>query len=530
VISSVVSNTTTMQKLSQHLFLAVSILAVLFLQSCTEQNVQLEKQKVQFTLSPVALSSGQAGEIDLPENAHAIVSVATSNGVAILSDHEIAVTKAGDVYVTDHVELTSGSYVITDFMIVSDSLDLYVTPKKNAAISASFIGALPYNFSVGQNQVPTVNMSVIDVRTEGSEKFGYSSSKAKGNTLPISVYNTNRSLTSATAELRQDKKLLSTFSLAARVNTISLPGDAKKPYTLTVYTATSANTQTFDMKKLKKEIGKNPLQITLKPALVLTIQSYVDAANEYEEYFEFRMDGHGAVNINWGDGEQSPATLPFEISHEYISGDYTAIITGDVSRVTDFSGFSYSSIISAITGLTNLTGLKVYDPSWGAVPIKVDLTNCKKLETINVAKYGAPYEPADLRTDFKLPTKHFINTFIFDAPSFDITREYISAEELEAMVNNVYNNVLARHIYNGKFFINPVVTPSPTTQQKLDVLKNQYNWQVGFNDEIYNAYNSDAGRSRSISDPTARREQWLRQRFVNSSRIIERAKMVSSLN
>jgi hypothetical protein len=273
------------------------------------------------------------------------------------------------------------------------------------------------------------------------------------------------------------------------------------------------------------------LAIQLESALVLSMESYVDEANDYEEYFEFRMDGAGgSVTINWGDGQQTTATLPLQVSHEYFTGNYTAIITGNLNKVTDFSGFSYSTIIMGITGLTNLTSLKVYDPSWGAVPIKVDLSNCKKLERINVAKYGAPYEPADLRTDFKLPRQHRINAFFFDAPSFDSNREYISAEELEVMVNNIYTNTITRKIYNGKFFVNPVVTPNAATQQKIDVLKNEYNWAVGFNDEIYNAYEFDAGRVKTESnDSNARREKWLRERFSNSDQIIRRAHEVVAL-
>jgi hypothetical protein len=61
----------------------------------------------------------------------------------------------------------------------------------------------------------------------------------------------------------------------------------------------------------------------------------------------------------------------------------------------------------------------------------------------------------------------------------------ISAEELEVMVSNIYNNTVNRQIYGGRFFINPVVTPAPETQQKLDILENQYNWDIRFNDERY---------------------------------------------
>lgn len=510
-----------MHKLSQHLFLTVCLIAfVLVLQSCSEQGVQPERQKLQFKINPAPTPDGRVGNINLPENALVRVSIAGSNGISVLSEHEIPVLKNGDAYVTDVVELDAGSYVITDFIIVNADDDLYVTPKKGGEFSATMTDALPYNFSISENSAATVALSVVDVRNADLQKFGYSAKQAKGKTLSLAAYKPNGAITRATAEFRQNKKVIKTFSLASAVNKITPGGDDNIPYTLTVYTTNAARTQVVDMNKLESGTTDNSLKIMLEPALVLSLESYVEEGNEYEEYFEFRMEGSGSVNINWGNGEQSSETLPFQVSHEYFAGNYTAIVTGNVNKVTDFSGFSYSTIITAITGLTNLTALKVYDPSWGAVPIKVDLSNCKKLERINVAKYGAPYEPADLRTDFKLPGRHLISTFIFDATSFDSNREFISAEELAAFVDNIYNNTKIRKIYNGQFFVNPVVTPTAATQQKIDLLKNQYNWTVGFNDEIYEA--SDAfGRKSVTSDTDSRREQWLRERFSDAERIIK---------
>ena len=516
-----------MTNLSKLFTMAIALLTVgLCLISCNEQGVQLENQKVQFTLSPFVTDS----DIQLPEHTTAKITVASSSGSIILSDYQVAIHSSNGVYVTDFVELVPGTYSITDFVIIEDSVELYVAPKKGAELTTS-ADALPFSFSVEEARAAVVRVPVADVRNQDVRKFGYTSEKSKANSIAVSVHKvSSNALTSAKAELRQNKKLLDIFSLSASVNSISLGGDPKQPYTLTVYTADAASTKTFSLKELKKEAGKTALHVQLQPALVLSIESYVDAGNEYEEYFDFHMDGTGAVNINWGDGEQSAATLPFEISHEYFTGNYTAIVTGNINHVSDFAGFSYSTIITAITGLTNLTSLKVYDPSWGAVPIKVDLSKCKKLETINVAKYGAPYEPCDLRKEFKLPPQHRINSFIFDAPSFDINREFISAAELEVMVNNVYNNTVHRAIYNGKFFVNPVVTPSPGTQQKLDILTSKYNWQVGFNDDIYNAYDSESARSKTVTDSDAKREQWIRERFTNSEQIIKRAPAAAVLN
>lgn len=518
--------------LSKTFITALMLLSVvLCLTSCSEENVQLENQKVQFTLSP-SVAGESVSAIELPKDVRARITVAANSGAIVLSDHEIAVTNLDGIYTTEGVELLSGSYAVTEFVIIKDSVELYVAPKKGAELTSSNMNALPLNFSVDQTSASPVIVNVEDVRNEDVRKFGYTSAKAKGNSFAITVREKGSSTpVSSTAELRQDKKLLDVFSLAASTNTLTLGGNPKLPYTLTVYTNKSAASKTFTLKDLQKEIGKKPLQVELAPALVLSLRSSVDENNEYEEYFNFRMDGKGAVVVNWGDGEQTSANLPFEISHEYFSGSYRAIVTGDISKVTDFAGFSYSTIIHAITGLTNLHSLKVYDPSWGAVPIKVDLSNCKKLETIKVAKYGAPYEPCDLRTEFKLPAHHSISTFIFDAPSFDSNREFISAEELDVMVSNIYKNAINKSIYNGKFFVNPVVKPSSATQQKLDILTSQYNWRVGFNDDIYNAYDDvTSGRMKAISDSDSRREQWLRDRFSHSEQIIERGSVVASGN
>jgi hypothetical protein len=511
-----------MNPLTKPLVLTMCLLAIaLCIQSCSEQGVQLEKQTVRFSLSPASTDASTAN-LDVPENSRARISIANGNGVSILTDHEIAVVQRDGLYVTDPLELPSGAYVITDFMIINDSEDLYVTPKKIGELTATASNALPYNFSIEESKAATVNMRVLDVRNQDLGKFGYASSRARVNSLSIAVYN-NTSLTSATAELWQNARLLSVFSLTAGVNTINFGGDDRVPYTLTVYTPNSANTRTFNLKQIKKEIGRNPLRITLVPALVLTLHSQ-DYASEYE--FALSMAGSGAVNINWGDGGSSATTLPFEISHPYVTGNYTAIVTGDINQITDFFGFSYLTIIHSITGLTNLTALKVYNPSWGAVPIKVDLSNCTQLETIYIAKYGAPYEPCDLRTEFKLPSEHYITSFTMDAPSFDSTRDFISEEELEVMFNNIYSNAVNRGIENGQFLIYPVVAPALATQAKIDILETDYHWIVQLND----LYSVDAARSRGTADLEARREQWLRQRFSDSQKIIERAPAISDVN
>lgn len=509
-------------------FTAVWLFSALILgvQSCDEASVPLEKGRVQFTLSPGSSSAGSAKDIQLPENARLRISVENSSGTTIFSNHEIQLLKAGNGYVSDLMELMPGTYSVIDFMIVNDSEVLNAAPKSESILSAFVRHSLPYSFLVTENSVAEHTMQVINARNEKPEAFGYASFD-KGNTgnlLSFVVSKTKggqASLREATAEFRRGKELIKTFPIDPGMNTIAFEGEADAVYTLSIYAGEQAKVQTFNFKELKKELGAKPLNLTLEPALVLTLESSVDEGNEYEDYFDFILEGTGAVNIHWGNGNEDSETLPVTTSQEYTSGTYTAVITGDLDQITNFYGFSYGTSIYAITGLTNLTALKTYSPSWGAVPIKVDLSNCKKMETIHIEKHGAPYEPIDLRTDFKLPEEHFIKEFIFNAPSFDITRVNISAEELKVFVDNIYNNATRRSIYEGKFFVYPVEAPSLETQQKLDILQNEYNWEVELSEDLYDD-SFEAGRSKH--DLQSSRAKWLRTKFPDSKHLLRALK------
>ena len=496
------------------------------LQSCDEQHVQLDKSKVQFSLSPGGTSEGRARTMELPDDASLRISVESASGTPVFSNHEIHVSKTGDGYFSEPLELLPGNYVITDFMTVTDGEVLNAAPKSKSDFSSLVMNSLPYNFSVAENGVAKVGMQVIDARNEKPEAFGYTSFKMSAlNKLSFMVSaptGGQASLKGASAELRRGNHLIKTFPVKPGMNNIGFEGDPDAVYTLSVLAGETADVKTFNYKALKKELGAKPLKMALKPALLLTMESSVDQANEYEDFFELVLDGtEGAININWGDGYENSYELPLAGVHEYTVGTYTAVITGDLDQITNLWGFSYGTVIYGIKGLTNLTALKTYNPSWGAVPVKVDLSQCESLETIYIEKHGGPYEPIDLRTDFKLPENHLIKNFVFYASSIDGNREYISSAEFDVFVDNIYNNTTRRSIYDGKFFVYPVETPSPEAQRKLDILQNQYNWDVRLDGNIWDY--SEAGRTKQ--DLNTRRENWLREKFPNSKHLLRSAKM-----
>jgi hypothetical protein len=511
-----------MTKSLKHNFISVWLFVLLMvcLQSCDDHGTQPEKQKVQFTFSTGTTSdNGRAKDTDLPENTRLKISIETSSGTPVFSNHEIEVLKAGGSYMTDAVELMPGTYVITDFMITNDGELLYATPKAGSPLSAFVTHAVPYNFTVTENTVASVNMQVIDGQEHTPEELGYASFTASVvNILRLSVFTEQGgqpSLTGAAAELRKGKKLINTFSLDASVNTISFEGDPDANYALVVYTKEEARATTFNFKTLKESSGTSPLKMTLEPALILTIESGTYEGEEWEDYFHLALDGEeGTINVNWGDGNKDTGTLPYTGSNEYTDGVYTAIVTGDIHQITNLSGFAYNTYNKAFGGLTNLTALKTYNPSWGAVPLRVDLSKCENLETVFVERYGGPNEePLDLRTDFKLPAQHNITEFVLYVPGLE---DNVTAGELEVMVDNIYHNVSERYIRGGRFIVSPVDNPLPETQQKLDILQNSYGWEIGLNsDDIYEDY-PEAGSGKISLE--ARRENWLRNKFPDLKR------------
>src|SRR5688572_2059144 len=230
-----------MSNSSHNHIIAVCLLTTIIfgLQSCDDQNVQLDKSKVQFNLSPGGTSEGRVRTMELPEDASLRINVESTSGISILSNHEIHVSKSGDSYFTEPLELLPGTYVITDFMIVKNGEVLNAAPKMKSDFSALVMNALPYNFSVAGNGVAKVSMQVIDARNEKPEAFGYSlfrmSSLNKLFFMVSMAAGGHASLKGASAELRRGNHMIKTFPVKPGMNNLTFEGDPDAEYTLSVY-------------------------------------------------------------------------------------------------------------------------------------------------------------------------------------------------------------------------------------------------------------------------------------------------------
>src|SRR5690606_994557 len=111
----------------------------LLLYSCTE-DAPVRKQKVEFELSVVPLAENAAGRVqspsEIPAGAKLRLSLETSAGEEIFNLEDFGLLRVGDNVITPAIELSPGTYVITDFMIVNAADEvLFATPRSTSPLS-----------------------------------------------------------------------------------------------------------------------------------------------------------------------------------------------------------------------------------------------------------------------------------------------------------------------------------------------------------------------------------------------------------
>src|SRR3954471_8908120 len=135
----------------------ISYILILFcvsiLFSCSkEQNAPQLKGNATFSLS-VKDQNNKAGRTDdAAQPAYILLTIEDGNGIEILKDKKLPLISFGQSYVTDNVELTTGSYKLTQFLILdAASKTIYATPLKGSDLAQYVNEALAIDFSITAN-------------------------------------------------------------------------------------------------------------------------------------------------------------------------------------------------------------------------------------------------------------------------------------------------------------------------------------------------------------------------------------------
>lgn len=455
-----------MKKIWPGLVLLLAMTAIL--QQCTDDgDAAVGVQKVQFTFSYKAsdATGGRVQQDVVPDAL--LLSVERAPGDPVFISKRIALLRVGLGYITEPIEMTPGSYTITDFMLAAGDSVIYLTPLQGSPLAPAVNHPLPYPLVVSNNQSSTIDMEVIATGTNPPEDFGYAAFAINTiNPLRVSVFS-GTNLTNATAYVLESWDTTKIQNLGATINFLSIPGRAHVYRKLIISKpGYSSVIVPFYYDQLIDSLQGVPLKVILEPA-VFTIQP---AATTYSMQL---MGKPGTLHIDWGDGTSEPFTLSEEVTpvtHNYFSAGCCPVnITGDIDRILSLR--VHNSDISAI----NVKGLSSLIEIWLRYmqgPTEIDFTH-------NPALYILFMPSVSRLKHVKLPPASVFQSYMIDvnAPN------QMATADIDALIDQAY--VQATPGIAGIFQLTDPSTPngfvgppSPAGMAKLRVLRDVDHWYI----------------------------------------------------
>jgi len=435
-------------------------------------------QNVQFTFS-LSSSSHSGGRTQAAEPTTLLLSLSNSLGDTVFTSKKIALLQFGSRLMTEPIQLATGEYTIIDFLLTDDDDSvLYATPKAESPLAEAVAHPLPYSFMVLGNDVVTVDMEVLAVSESSPEDFGYAAFYINApNVLRVAVFineGDSLMLTGAEAAIYHlDNPPIATYSLSARTNVISFPGDPDNEYRLIVIlNGFPAYIKTFIYSELAPSLQGEPLKIIFHR---FTID--IDPEQAANRDFQLELGGPSdkSVDVDWGDGSSiEHFTLPATLIHSYLPLQFEITISGDLYYITSLrlEGDVNRPKIVAMD-LTSLPNLATFQAIHTQGPVNLDLSK-NRIESLSL-------EGETLLKHLVLPVPGFIKDINIDGPND------LSTEETDFIIRQIHESAVYWNTQLGRFkldqsWISPtgqmVGPPSAAGLEMLQDLKDNYRWVI----------------------------------------------------
>ena len=103
-----------------------------------------------------------------------VISIKNADGETVINMEKYELIKMGSEYMTQHIELNVGSYIITDFMVIdANDSAIYLTPKAGSEFAKYVSTPLPYEFVVEQHEVTKTVLDVLPTNMGDACQYGY---------------------------------------------------------------------------------------------------------------------------------------------------------------------------------------------------------------------------------------------------------------------------------------------------------------------------------------------------------------------
>lgn len=464
--------------------LALLLFVAAMLQHCVDEGESARPEKVQFVCSftDTGVESGRSQLTATPTAL--LLSVINAAGESVFLNKRVELIRMGDSFITEPLEMTPGSYQVSDFMLIDDQAGvIYATPRKGSPLARAVSRPLPSPFSVSKSKVSSIAMEVIDVGARQPEDFGYVSFPIDVvNPLQLSVFvpgNNGATLASAKAYLVEGSDTIKTYNLGATINLISFPGDPQVSRRLIV-TKSGYNTvaKEFVYKDLIETLDGLPWKIILVPSL-FTLDPVLNFTSGLT-YSDMRLAGMpGTLTVDWGDGASETFELTSDdvyLHHEYASeGNFRINVTGDLDKVTEFYQF-YGQGQSKAINVQGLTELKDFRFGYTSNRVEViDLSHNPKVEVLFLGY-------SELMKKIILADDNVVRYVELTGPVG------LSTASMDALIDQIYHAAVVHNTTGATFYapshflpggdLQMVGPPSPAAIAKLQELRDAYDWNV----------------------------------------------------
>lgn len=463
------------------LFFIICTIGLIF-SSCVKEQIEQDADLINIQFS--ALHSEVTNEggriLDFEDPSFLLLSLESVTGEVVLNMEKISIYKFGSSYISEPILLEPRKYKVTDFLLVSESNEiLYAVPKQGSALQDIVSKNLPFNFTVKKDISNSVELEVVSVYNYDANDLGYASfSSHIINPLKLAVFTADNpgALTDATAVIMKDDEILQSIPLDAKINLISISGDANAIYSIKVEKS-GYNPYSFEFyySELVNTLTDLILEIVLQRPLAIS------AITDSSGSFEIDLNGNtGQIQVDFGDGIVTNYTLSqyLTIAHTYsTNGNYEVVVTGDLHLISGFRSYygmgkADQIDMSSLTGLKSIQfGLTTQSPSIinlsnSPLLTSVDLSGCENLD------------------ELILPSAHSIRSILVDGPNL------LDFRDMDYLINNIHENTVSNGINDGIFSlgISWINTPNPDNEmigppsvesiEKLRELRDTYNWHI----------------------------------------------------
>ncbi|MCU0460891.1 MAG: LamG domain-containing protein [Bacteroidales bacterium] len=348
-----------MKALVKFLPIILVLTAIISFSSCEKKDAGSEKGMLEISLNlPDETSSSKSGvntDSSGVVSYHLMISIEDMEGNLVMNDSMIPLYTFGTGFVSKNVELKTGEYKLSKFMVINPSGKVvFATPVEGAPLAYLVNRPLPLTFNILPVQVTRIIPEVLAVGDNSPTRFGYASFGIQI-IMPLHFWTIcipDNPLATAISQLTAAKLTIYaengwhyTFRLEAAVNHLIIRGGSQVYYFLLEKEGYQPKKMLFTAEQLMSTTRENPLILKIP-----SVSATVNLKEGLVAYYPF-VGNASDISGNNHNGIVHGATLTSDrfgnMNNAYcFNGVDTFIDLANTDTLNMFSGFTLSAWVN----------------------------------------------------------------------------------------------------------------------------------------------------------------------------------------